>query len=367
MKRVALLFLVLIYLSGCNQKEKDTIKIGAIAPFTGEVATYGDWFKKSVDIAVEEINSDGGVLGKRIKIIYEDEKADPTTGVNAINKLIHVDKVDLILGPLSSGVTLAVAPIAEKNKIVLLTPVSSNYKISQSGDYIFRIAPSDALQGVIVADWTFNELKYKTATILHVTNDYGDGLEKEFRKNFEKLGGKIFVSQGFKQDETNFRTQLLKIKSLNPDFIFVAAYPKEAGNIAKQKFEMGINTQIIGTDPYHDKQVLDIAGIAANGIMFTDVANTENEKFNEFSNKYMKRYHEKANIIAAESYDGFYVLIEALKKANSIESDKIRDALYSIRDFEGASGLIGFDKNGDVNTKTFFKYTINELKYIQIQ
>ena len=258
---------------------------------------------------------------------------------------------------------MAVSPIAEKAKKVLLSPISSNWKISYSGDYIFRIAPSDALQGNIISKWTFNDLSYKNVGILYVNNDYGEGLYQEFRKYFESLGGEILIAESAEQASTDFRTSLAKIKNANPEFIFVAVYPQEAGYIAKQAKELGIDIQIIGTDSFHDAQMLDIAKNAADGILFTDVANVKNEKFSIFSKKYFEKYNSDANIVAAESYDGLNILLHAVSLANSKDSDKVKIALYSISDFEGASGLIGFDENGDVNTKTFNKYIIIDGQY----
>lgn len=365
------LFLVVSFLLiaqvSCNKKGEEFIKIGVIAPLTGDVATYGEWFKNAVEIAKKEINEKGGVLGKKIETIYEDSKADPTTAVSVAQKLINIDKVHVILGPAASGATLAVAPIAEKAKIVLLTPISSNYKITYSGDYIFRIAPSDALQGIIVAEWTYNKLGYKTAGILYVNNDYGDGLNREFAKNFEKLGGKVLIAESSAQNATDFRSQLAKIKNAKPDFVFVAVYPRETGHVAKQWKELGLEIPIIGTDAFHDKQVLEIARNAADGIRFTDVADIKSHEFDSFAHKYQAAYGKEANIVSAESYDGLKILALAIQNAGSLESDKIKDALYRIQDYKGPSGIISFDKNGDVSTKTFYKYEIVNREYKRIE
>lgn len=356
---------LVIGIPGCGASD-DTIQIGAIGPLTGELASYGEWFKNSVEIAQDEINSSGGVLGKKIEVIYEDSQADATTGVTVARKLVDIDRVAALLGPVASGVTLAVAPIAEQNGIVLLSPISSNYRITDAGDYIFRIAPSDALQGRIVAEWTFEELGYATAAILYVTNDYGDGLRQEFERNYVALGGRVVITEGSEQDATDFRSQLTKIAQLLPDFVFVAVYPKETGRVAQQMKEMGIDAPIIGTDPFHDEQVFEIAGAAANGIRFTDVADVSGSEFEAFAAEYRKRYGSEANIVAAESYDGLKVLALAIERAGSLEGSKIRDALYGIKGYTGASGEITFDENGDVSSKTFYKYMIEDGQYKRI-
>lgn len=362
---VVAIIVVSLLFSSCGETGGN-IKIGAIAPFTGDAAVYGEWFKNSVEIAKDEINQGGGILGRQIEIIYEDSKAEPGTGVNAARKLINLDKVSMLLGPAASGVVLAVAPIAEENKIVLLSPIASNYKISESGDYIFRIAPSDALQGSIAADWTYNDLGYKTASILYVNNDYGQGLEVEFRRNFTQLGGEVVSAEGSDQGTVDYKTQLTKIKSNKPDFIFVAVYPKEAGRVAVQAKELGIKIPIIGTDPFHDSQVIEIAGNAADGIRFLDVADVKNDGFNTFAEKYQELYGSEANIVAAESYDGLKILALAAENAGSLESDAIKNALYNIQGYNGASGTISFDSRGDVTSKTFNKYEIRNGEYISL-
>ena len=363
---LSVVFILLIFQLNCTKKSDEVIKIGVIAPLTGDVATYGEWFKNAVEIAKKEINERGGVLGKKIEIIYEDSKADPTTAVTVAQKLISIDKVHAILGPAASGATLSVAPIAEKARIVLLTPISSSYKITYSGDYIFRIAPSDALQGIIAAEWTFNTLGYRTAGILYVNNDYGDGLNREFAKNFEKLGGKVLIAESSAQNTTDFRSQLAKLKNAKPDFVFVAVYPRETGNVAKQWKELGLEIPIIGTDAFHDKQVLEIARNAADGIRFTDVADVKSQEFDSFAQKYQSAYGKEANIVSAESYDGLKILALAIQNAGNLKSDKIKDALYKIQDYKGASGIISFDENGDVSTKTFYKYEIKNGGYKRI-
>jgi branched-chain amino acid transport system substrate-binding protein len=360
---LALLWLGCILLTGCAKKDQE-VKVGVIAPLTGDVASYGEWVEKASTLAQEEINAAGGIKGRKLKLVFEDSRAEPRQGVSAIKKLIEVDKVPVVLGGVASSVTLAMAPIAERSKVVLFTPISSNYKISEAGDYIFRLAPADPLQGVIIAEWA-RDLGYKTGAVLYVNNDYGKGLEDAFTKDFEKLGGKVVSSESYEQSATDFRTQLTKIKAKNPDFIFAPAYPAEAGALLRQRKELGVTTQIIGTDPYHDPTIFDTAGEAANGVMFTDVASGSGPKWEEFRKAYADKYGKDPNIVAAEAYDAVKVTAHVMQKVG-FKPDDIKQGLYDLKDYVGATGEIAFDENGDCYTKTFQKFKIENMKYVPL-
>jgi len=351
-------------LVACGPKEEETIKIGVLAPLTGEVATYGVWFKNSAELARDEINDEGGVLGKELEFIIEDTAGDPKAGVNAAKKLIEVDKVGILLGPAASGVVLSVAPLAEQNQVVLLSPIASNYMISESGDYIFRIAPSDTLQSKILSAWIYNDLEYDNAAVVYTNNDYGVGLKEAFESDYAGYGGTIALAESCDPNATDLRTQITKIKELKDvDFVMLFVYPEEGGYFLKQSKEMGLTLPVIGTDTLHDAQVLEIAGDAANGLTFTDVAEVSGAEWEAFSKKYKERFGEDPNIVCAESYDGVKVLVEAIEKAGSADSDAVKEALYGIQGYLGASGDITFDENGDVVNKTFYKYTVEDGDY----
>jgi len=245
--------------------------------------------------------------------------------------------------------------------VVLFTPISSNYKISEAGDYVFRLAPSDALQGKIIAEWAM-ELGYKSAGIIFVNNDYGKGLEEGFRKDFEALGGKVLVSESFEQGNKDFRSQLAKVKNAKPDFIFAPAYPAEAGPLLRQRKEMGITTQVVGTDPYHDLKIFETAGNAADGVIFTDVAGGSGKEWNAFVKNYKAKYGIEPDIVAAEAYDALKLTAYVMGHSG-VSSESIKNGFYSIKDYRGATGKIEFDKNGDCYTKTFQKFKIQDGKY----
>lgn len=229
---IAILLIITAFSLGCAKKEKE-IKIGAILPLTGDAAKYGESAKRAIDLAVEEINSTGGIKGSKIKVIYEDDQALPEKGVSAIQKLITVDKVHVVIGAMPSSVTLAMAPIAEKNKVVLFSPASSNPKITEAGDYIFRNDVSDIFEGGKMADETWQRLKFRKAAVLYINNDYGVGIKDVFVYRFTVLGGEIVATENFEQGTTDFRTQLTKIKQGNPEAVYIVGY-KEQIQILKQ-------------------------------------------------------------------------------------------------------------------------------------
>lgn len=345
-----------------QQKELGEIKIGSIGPLTGAAASYGEKMTRAIDLAVNEINEKGGINGKKVVVKHEDDKLEAKDGVSAFQKLVSVDKAVAVIGAAGSSVTLAIAPMAEKSKVVLITPISSAVAISKSGNFIFRICPSDALQGKIVAKWVM-EKGLKNAAVLYMNNDYGIGLKDGFKEEFVKLGGKVVVEETFEKGSTDVRTQISKIKEVKADALFIPAYIEEAGIVLKQIKELNLTAQIFGTDPYHDPKMLEIAGNAADGVLFTDVTSPSGKAFEEFAKKYKAKYNQDADVVSAQSYDATLAVIKAIEKAGT-DAVKIKDELYKVK-FEGASGQIEFDKNGDVNTKNFEKFKIENLKYIK--
>jgi branched-chain amino acid transport system substrate-binding protein len=232
---------------------KEPIKIGTILPLTGEAAVWGENVKTGIELAKEEINKKGGINGRKLEIIYENGQCDSKTGVSAAQKLITVDKVQVIIGEICSSVTLAIAPIAKQNKVVLITPASSADSISQAGEYIFRNYPrnSQFLDKIIEL---IEKLNKKKITILFVNNDYGVGLKDYALQKISKE--KIVLVEGHDQKETDFRTTLTKLKSINPDAVILATYYEDGALILKQAKEMKINALFLGTDAFDDPKVV---------------------------------------------------------------------------------------------------------------
>ncbi len=334
---------------GCAKKEDKEIKIGAILPLTGDAALYGDSLKKGVDLALTQINSKGGIKGRPVTVTYEDSKAVPAAGVAAFQKLVDVNRVIAVIGDAVSSVTLAFAPIAEKNRVVVLSPLSSAPALTNAGDFIFRNVPSDLYGGRVAAYFSVKDQGWKKIAILYINNDFGVGLKRVFLESVESLGSKIVASEAYESGTRDFRTQLLKIRATNPEAIFIVGYG-EVSQILVQAKEIGLKTKFLGTGLLEDPNVIKVAKEAAEGIYFTQLqydATSDDSIVKDFVGSFTKKYNSKPDIIAAYGYDAMLVLATAIEKSN-LTSEGIRDQLYKIKNFHGVTGDIAFDKNGDV-------------------
>ncbi len=353
---------LMVFSLGCAKKEEKEIKIGAILPLTGPGAPYGQAEREGMEIAVNEINKGGGIRGQRLALIIEDSKTEPATGVAAINKLIQVDKTKIVLGALASSVTLAIAPIAEENKIVLITPGSSNPKISEAGDYIFRLYPSDNYQGKILAGWALKN-KISKVGVIYINNDFGVGLKEQFKKEIETNGGKIVIEEGYEQGGKDFRSQLAKIKAKEVDGIFIIAAGQENANILIQAKEMGVKKRFFAPDAFKDENILKVAGNASDGVVCSAprFSLSENRiKVQEFLSKFKESYKKEPNVFAAYGYDAVSLIADLLGKYK-YDSTELKNELYKVK-YEGVIGEIAFDKNGDLIPAMDF-YVVKEGRF----
>lgn len=371
MRKVIAIILVLAIASGglilgCAKEEKE-IKIGVITPLTGGSAKYGEDIKRGYDLAVEEINEKGGIKGRKIRLIYEDSEAQPQKAVSAALKLIERDKVVAILGALVSSATLAVAPIAEKNEVVLLSSASSSPKITKAGDYVFRNEISDRY-GAKETARLFFDIGFKKITILYINNDFGIGFRDVVQETYEELGGVITRTETFEQDAKDFRTQLSKIKESNPEAVLIVSY-KEAILILRQMKELGIKKQILSTALFEDPEVVEKAGHMAEGTIYTYYGTfdpkSQDINITEFMNKFKEKYGVDPEYYAPIGYDAVKILALAIKKGD-LEPVRIKDALYKIINFPGLSGITTFDENGDVAKPVILK-TVQHGKFVNYE
>jgi len=356
------LLLGLSFAFGCSKKKPRTkeIKIGAILPLTGDGAKYGQNAKKGIDLAVGEINSSGGFRQRLLRVIYEDSKMNPAEGVSAIRKLITVDKVPAIIGAMASSVTLAIAPIAEKNNVVLLSPASSAPAISKAGDYIFRNTYSDIYEGPRMGHYAYDRLNFREMAVLYINNDFGVGLTTSFRQSFVKLGGKMVAKESYEQGSSDFRTQLNKIKQSKPDAIYIVGY-SEMGQLLRQAKEIGVKSSFLSCIMFEDPKILEIAKDAAEGIIYAYPAydpNSGQQNISNFVSGFEQKYKKKPDIYAASSFDSLKILAHAMNKGG-FQPASIKKALYSIKDFPGITGLTTFDSNGDVTKPIGIKQVQN--------
>lgn len=325
------------------------VKVGVILPLSGDAASYGTPVKNAIALAVEEINKAGGIAGQQVEPIYEDGQCKGDVAATAAQKLINVDKVKIILGGGCSGETLAFTPLAEQNKVIVFSSLSSSPDISKAGDYIFRNAPSDLEPAIQLAELVYKS--HKRIGIISEQTDYAQAFRRVFSEKYNALGGEIVADELFKQGEKDFKTYLTKIKSKKPEAIFVDPQTGiAAGLIAKQAKELGVKAQLYGIYWTTDKDFFAAAKGAADGFIALDfVADTNNQKVADFMAKYRAKYNEDPTFpqYAVLGYDAPYIIKEAIEKAG-YDTTKIKDFLYTIKNYNGIIGIYGFDQNGDV-------------------
>jgi len=324
------------------------IKIGGIGPVTGEAATFGISTKNGMTMAVDEWNAKGGIFGgRKAKLIFEDDKGDPSEGAIVWNKLIQQDNVVAIVGTVMSKVSLVGAPICQAAGIPMISPTSTNEKVTLVGDYIFRACFIDPFQGTVGANFAYNDLKARSAAaIFDLGNDYTKGLAENFKKQFEKLGGKIVAFEGHPTGTTDFKAQLTKIMEGKPDVIYIPDYYNDVGLIAKQARELGFKGPLVGGDGWDSPELVKIGGTAVENGFFTNHYSSEDKRpiVQDFVKKYKAKFGAEPDALAALGYDAMYIMLDAIKRAGSTKGAAIRDALKAT-DINVVSGRIKFDAN----------------------
>ena len=353
-KLLAVLFsLMLLFTLACGKGE--TVKIGFMGPMTGGDSNYGKLMSQAVEIAVEEFNAQGGVLGYKIQLIIEDDQGSVEKGNPAIEKLAGIDKIYGLIGAVFSSVSLAIAPKAEASKIVMISPSSTHKDLPDKGQFVFRDVINDSMQAIVFAKYLYQIEKTDSVAILYVKNDYSQGLAMDFKAQFEKEGGKVVaVETGLKGDK-DFKTQLTKIKGLKPKALYIPNYVEEIAQIIEQAKQLGITAKIYSADGFSNPKIFELAPKSANGIIFTQIAENRSQVKKEFIAKYKSKYGEEPDIFALNSYDGAKILMDAIKQSAEIKDkklvidrDKVRSIVASTKDFDGASGKITFTPNGDL-------------------
>jgi branched-chain amino acid transport system substrate-binding protein len=337
-----------LLLASCA-KQSDSIKVGEYASLTGKEAGFGQTSHHGVMLALEEINAAGGVLGKKLELAYEDNQTKSGESATAVKKLISRDKVIALIGEVSSSRSLEAAPIAQAAKIPMIAPAATNPKVTQVGDYIFRVCFIDPFQGTVMAKFAKDDLKAKKVAILSsVSNAYSLGLAKYFRETFTAGGGEVVSEKNFSEGDKDFRAQLTAVKSAGVDAVFVPSYYTEAALIVRQARDLGITVPFFGGDGWEDEQLLKIGGEALNGCYYSTHFSAENTDpaVAKFVQKYKTRWNgEVPGAFSALGYDSIYVLADALKRAGSTEGAKLRDALAATKNVPGASGITTLDKD----------------------
>jgi branched-chain amino acid transport system substrate-binding protein len=346
----------------------EPIKIGEVGSMTGSEATFGISTHQGIELAIKEANAAGGVHGRQLQIISLDDQGKPEEAATAVTRLITQDKVTAILGEVASSRSLAMAPIAQQYKIPMVTPSSTNPKVTEVGDYIFRVCFIDPFQGEVMARFALETLKVKKVAILRdVKNDYSVGLANFFTDKIKSAGGEILIDQSYSAGDIDFKSQLTAIRSKKPEVIFVPGYYTEVGLIARQARQLGIKAPLLGGDGWDSPKLTEIGGKALEGSFFSNHYSSEDtsEQVQNFIEKYKKAYNVVPDGLAAMGYDAALVLIDAMKRSSkALKTDEIRAALAKTADFPGVTGRITIDqKRNAVKSAVVLKVTNSAFKY----
>jgi len=337
--------------TACGKKaDSNEILIGEFGALTGPIATFGQNTHKGVMMAVDEINAAGGVLGKQIRLLVEDDQGKPEEALTAVTKLISKDRVVALIGEFASSNSLAAAPFAQQSRIPMLSHGSTNPKVTQVGDYIFRACFIDPFQGEVMAKFASASLGLKRVAILRdIKSDYSVGLADYFTRSFTAAGGQIVADESYSAGDKDFNAQLTSIRQKNPDAIFIPGYYTEIGLIARQTRRLGIQAVLLGGDGWDSEKLWEIGGDALNGSFFSNHYSVDNPDpaIQAFVEKFRERHGHAPDALAALGYDATRMLVAAIARAGSDDPKAIRDALAATRDFPGITGVITLNENRD--------------------
>jgi branched-chain amino acid transport system substrate-binding protein len=348
LRNILLISSAILLILSCQQKNSpETIGIGLYASITGNVATLGQGVRQGIEMRLKEANAAGGIHGKKITLFVEDDRGNPEEAQSAAAKLISKHRVSAVLGAITSAGSLAGGPICQSNHVPMLTPGATNPKVTQIGDFIFRICWVDSYQGKLMAKFARNVLKAQRVGILYdVGTDYSSGLTEVFEDAIQELGAKVVAKESFSTGDNDFSAQLTVIRSKNPDVIFIPAYYTESGLIVLQARKLGIKSQLIGTDGWESPVMSEIAGNSLDGSYYCShfFADDPDQRVREFDAKFRKDYGQPPSAPAALGYDAAGILVNALKIAGT-DTFKIRDALAKTKNYPGVTGNITIDAN----------------------
>lgn len=361
MKKILFLLALTIFIACDNKQDGTVTNIGIILPLTGDAAVYGQGIKKGIDFGYNSLAAEDK---KKVKLIYEDSKVNAKEAVTAFEKLTAFDNCKVIIGPFSSSELLAIAPNANQKKVVILAPTATAPSISEAGDYIFRIIPSDEFDGSIMSEYVVTKLENSTIVILYANDDYGTGMMESFTNHTNKIGAEILDSFSFGTGTTDFKTILEKVKGLNPDATFIVG-GKELGYILKQSKELDLQTQFLSTGMIENNEIIEIAGNSANNTYYS-YPSFRIENKNQIVQKFVADFNSKTgndpDVLNALGYDSFILV----NKAISSSPEDIKTYLYNLKEFNGVTGQMKFDSNGDVIKSIGIKM-ISDKKFIWVE
>ena len=328
---------------------QDTIKIGEYASLTGKEAAFGQSSHKGTLLAIEEINAAGGVLGRKVELITDDNQSKQGESATIVKKLIFREKVVGILGEVASMRSLEAAPLCQAYKTPMISPSSTNPKVTEIGNYIFRVCFIDPFQGTVMAKFAKDTLKIRRVAVLtSVSSAYSVGLAKYFKQRFTEDGGEVVIEQKFTEGDKDFNAQLTAIKAAGVEGIFVPGYYTEAALIARQARELDMKFPLFGGDGWEAPELVKIGGDAVEGCYYSTHYSPEVDTpaVKGFVERFKARFGgEVPDAMAALGFDSAEVMVDAIRRANSTEGPLVRDALAATRGFEGVTGTTTMDKD----------------------
>lgn len=367
--------LVLSATVGCERKagSGDTnattgdIVVGFYGSLTGDGASFGQSSKEGSELAVEEINAAGGVLGRKIKLLIEDDQSKPDEASSAVTKLITQDKVVAVLGEVASRRTLAAAPVAQKYQIPMITPSSTNERVTEVGDYVFRICFIDPFQGEVLAKFAYNDLKARKVAILKdTTQDYSVGLTDAITKNFTAMGGTVIEPVSYSGGDPDFKAILTQVRGQNPDAVFVTGYYTEAAIIARQARELGMNMPLLGGDGWVGDSLKNGREALANCFISNHYSGDNPDPVvQNFVKSYKAKFNREPDSIAALAYDSVKVLADSITRAGVTDGPKLRDAIAKL-DLAGVTGRLKMNDKRNVDKPAVIQaltYENGDVKY----
>jgi branched-chain amino acid transport system substrate-binding protein len=335
MKKILVLFAIALCVASMafatGSKDTDTVNIGAIFPLSGGVAFYGNESRDGALLAIEQINATGGLLGKKIALISEDDEGDAAKAVNALTKLTTRDKVSIILGSSTSGPTQAMSALAQRSKVILMSPSATDEAVTKAGDYIFRACFIDPFQGVVGADFAYETLRSRRAAILYDAGaDYNTGLAEAFRNQFIANGGQIVANEAYQSGDVDFNAQVTRIRAANPDVVYLPNYYNDVSLQAKQLRDQRVTCALIGGDGWDS--LIDNAGDEAlNGYWSSGFASDTTDPLGvAFVRAFQARFNRPASQFAALGYDTMMLVINGIKATGSFDASAVKDAMAKL-------------------------------------
>jgi branched-chain amino acid transport system substrate-binding protein len=327
--------------------ERTSFKIGAILPLTGDAAQYGNNDREGIVLAVDQANAQGGINGRKIEVAFEDCQTDAKKAVSAFNKL-RTANVEVVIDDAISTISLALTPLLEQNKTVLISTGASNPSLSGMSPYFFRIWNSDAFEGVVTSDYLKTKHRGAKIAIFYINSDYGKGLHDVVSKALKGSDIQVVASESFEKDARDFRSQVAKVKDVSPTHVYLVGYAAQTGPAAKQLREGGVSAPLIGTVAMEDPEFIKLAGEAAEGVVYPFPVAPSGTVVDEFKTAFKKACGKEPGLLHDCGFDAANLILKAVRDG-ATSGEQVRAKLAETRDFQGASGLISFDDKGDVH------------------